>query len=167
MRSFIGVVGGAFALILLFALLKRFVRPSWRCVQCGRVGCARCREELTFLDICEECLFIQVKGSFVDAKELWFRERSVQQRSHARQRSGRLLSFFVPGLGHLLRGRPIAGALLLSTMTVALLNATGAACLAPDLSFVPHGAEIASQVLWTLLAVVTYVVSIVSIYRGK
>ncbi len=165
-KTFLWVVLGAGALLLLLAALRKRVRPSWRCSQCGNVGCSRCREELAYLDICEECLFIRVKGNFVDAKDLWFRERSVQHREYVRRRTGKMLTFVLPGVGHMFRGRAFAGAFIVFVMTTCLCNATGISNLGPELDLVPHGAQVVARALWYTLAAATYVTAVVSVLRG-
>jgi len=154
-------------LALVFQALRARVHPSWRCSQCHRVGCVRCRRELEHLDICEECLFIKVKGSFVDAKELWFRERRIQQDEDAQRRIGRGLTFVAPGLGHIYRGHAIAGLILLSLFATFVLFAAARGGMAPETVLVGEDARLAGTLGWSLAAGVVYVVALVSIYRRR
>ena len=163
----IGVGGGAVVLMLLLSLVRGLVRPSWRCSQCKQVGCVRCRRELAHLDICDSCLFIRVKGSFVDAKELWFRERRIQSEESTRRRVSRLLSLVLPGSGHLYRGDCVVGVILITLFTGSILNAVGGAGLAPSTVIVSHGAGVVGSIAWGLVAGIVYIVGLVSILRQK
>jgi tetratricopeptide (TPR) repeat protein len=152
---------------LILQGLRARMHPSWRCAQCHRVGCVRCRRELEHLDLCEECLFIKVKGSFVDAKELWFRERRIQQEEDAQRRIGRGLTFVAPGAGHVYRGHALAGLVLLSLFATFVLLAAARSGVAPDTALVGDGAGLAATIGWSIAAGVVYVIALVSIYRRR
>lgn len=156
-----------FAMVVALALLQARVRPSWRCSTCNRVGCVHCRRELEHLDICDECLFIRVKGSFVDAKELWFRERRIQQDDDARRRMSRLLTFLAPGVGHLYRGHAMAGAIFLCVFAGSVLNAVFIDPVAPSTILVESGVWFVTTLVAASIAGIAYIASLVSIYRRK
>ncbi len=159
----------ALALVFLAVLLSalgRRLRPSWRCGICGGVGCLRCRRELCALDICEECLYIRIKGSFVDAKDLWFRQRRIQDAAAARARAGRLLSLFLPGTGHLFQGRALAGLLLMALFSLTLTNALFPTVFVPDwVGLADGGATRAARFGWGAACLFVYLITMISSAR--
>lgn len=158
---------GLLGLMLLLALVRGWVRPSWRCATCGSVGCSHCRPELADLDICEGCLFIRVKGSFVDARELWFRERRLQNTAELRRRLGRIMTFFAPGAGHLYRGWSVTGTLLLTAFAAGIGNALLSTALVPPITMLDNATAIIEPVLWGLGALIVYVVAVISIFTRR
>lgn len=166
-RALPPMAGGVAVVGLSLLLLGRAIRRSRFCGHCGRVACARCRSELADLDICDACLYFRIKGSFVDPKDLWFRERRIQGNETLRQRLMRLLTFLLPGAGHIYRGRTFRGLLYLVPFVVCVAGIVVAGAPVPD----PVPLERAWP--WLLpgalgvFAVFLYVVALVDIYSVK
>ncbi|MFT7624074.1 MAG: hypothetical protein ACI9WU_003260, partial [Myxococcota bacterium] len=119
--SFMPLMGGATALILLLGLMfGRLIRPAHRCTDCGRIGCGSCRRELRMLDLCEHCLFLKIKGGFVDSRDKWLRDRKVEASQGLEAVANRGISFVLPGFGHLLLGQAVRGSLYLGLCAVTL-----------------------------------------------
>ncbi len=129
--SYFPLVGTLCAVVLILgAWLVRLMRPAHECSQCGRVACGRCRRELREIDLCERCLFIRIKGAFVDSRDKWLRDRGLRESKARRDRTTQILSMLVPGLGHLLRGKTASGtALLVSFVWSAVLAVVGSTLL--------------------------------------
>lgn len=98
---------------LLQALLASWVRPSSRCTKCHGVRCVRCREELALMPICDECLRYKMRGSYVDPKEIWYRDQAIEMRKRWVRRGETLAGILVPGFGQFLQGRALRGLLFL------------------------------------------------------
>lgn len=156
----------AAALIVALALLiaGRAVRRSRFCGHCGKVACSRCRSELADLDICDACLYFRIKGSFVDPKDLWFRERRIQANETLRRRLMRGLTFLLPGAGHLYRGRTFRGLVLLVLFVASVLGAVTSGGILPDpVPLAPAWAWLMPVVLGTMASVL-YVIALIDIY---
>jgi len=135
--AFMPMVGVACALILLLgAGFQRLLTPAFNCTDCGRVACARCRRELKTLDICERCLFIKIKGAFVDSRDKWLRDRGIQAVTDSKLMFGRIITFFIPGFGHLLLGKTVRGTLYLTLFVYVMLLLLAAPSLVPDVGLV-------------------------------
>ena len=136
----------AFLLLMGGALLK-VVRPAWHCAQCGGVACGRCRRELRSLDLCDRCLFVRIQGAFVDPRDKWLRERQTEEARFRRRRVARILTFVLPGLGHLHHGKAVTGAALLVPFLFFTAFGLAAPVLVPDGGLVGSAALPASVAL--------------------
>ena len=154
---FMPLVGLACAGLLLLGIpIVRTLRPAFRCAECGRVACPRCRRELRHLDLCERCLFVRIKGAFVDSRDQWLSTRGREQSRTSRRKVARIAGLLVPGLGLLLRGRALAGAtylgLSLGLVSLALMGPV----LVPELS-VGASAWLSVVVFCGLCALIVYI----------
>lgn len=107
-------------IVLALGPFRSALRATWFCPRCGKIANTRENPELEELDDCDECLLIRVKGAFVDPKDLWFRQRRIEADKQGRRQRMRLLTFLLPGAGHLYGGRTLRG-MSYSTIFVFLL----------------------------------------------
>lgn len=123
---FIGLAGLAgLALVVLLWFAVPAIRPTSGCTTCGSIADPRSRLDAADGAVCERCLLIDIRRAFVDAKEQWFREHEREVHAAKRARRARLVTWFLPGYGHLLRGAALRGVLFLGvvvTCTVAGLE---------------------------------------------
>lgn len=166
-----GIVDGAFmpllgivcgGLLLLGAALVSVLRPAYPCSECGRVACGRCRRELRSLDLCERCLYLKIKGAFVDSRDKWLRDRGIAEAADRKRLLTRVASFVVPGSGHMLRGRVIVGALVQWVFLYGLLMVFASDLLIPETELVGRSQLILSLYAGTA-AVAAYAVSAIDI----
>lgn len=155
---------GALIAGLLLLVAGRALRRSHYCGHCGKVACSRCRSELADLDICDACLYFRIKGSFVDPKDLWFRERRIQANETLRRRLMRGLTFVLPGAGHLYRGRTFRGLVLLVLFVASVLGAAGGGAIMPDPTPIEPAWAWLRPTLLSAAAAVLYVIALVDIY---
>ncbi len=140
-------------------LFGRWVRPAFRCRECERVACGGCRRELRTLDVCERCLFIQIKGGFVDSRDKWIREREIREGAEGRIDRARWATFVLPGFGHLLQGDAIKGAAFLTAFTLLSTYLVAGPLLLPDPGLVGWPA-LPTAIPSALILGVVYVVAV-------
>ena len=164
--SFLPLVGIVVALLLLIgAVFARVLRPAYHCKTCGRVASERIRRELVGLSICERCLFIRIKGSFVDSRDKWLRDRGIQATADLRGVAARVLSFIVPGLGQLVRGHAVRGAVFLVLFVFAGTTLVLSPTLLPDPALVGT-AGLGVGILSGVVMAGTYVISAIDAMRS-
>jgi tetratricopeptide (TPR) repeat protein len=160
------------AALLLFALLsftRRHLKPSSRCIKCGDISCVRCRPELAGTGLCDRCVYYKIRSSYDDPKETWLREKRIEHRFRVRQRLEALLTFLLPGAGHLLRGRPLRGGLFLFAFACALgviLFSPAVAAFASLQTGVTAGSAVGT-VFWSVLAFLVYFLSLLDVYSWR
>ncbi len=166
-----GIVDAAFlpmlgivcaVLLLLGGVLSKTMRPAYACAQCGRIACGRCRRELRALDLCERCLHLKIKGAFVDSRERWLRDRGISQGRSRRRLLSQILTFLLPGAGHMVRGRILLGVLTQWTFLFAVLYLFSATLLVPDSGLIGD-TQLLIGIYATVAAVLAYVVAVVDI----
>lgn len=156
-------------IVVLLALLpfRAVLRATWFCPQCGKIANTRENPELEDLDDCDECLLIRIKGAFVDPKDLWFRQRRIEADKQARRRRMRLLTFLLPGAGHLYGGRTLRGVAYSTTFVFLMIQ------LLTPAGVIRDPLEMTAMISWPkmtmmiLFAVVLYVVALADIYAAR
>lgn len=122
-----GVLATAIATLLLSLLawtLNRAIRPTRACRECAAVADPRTRLDIGRTSICESCMLTEIRRSFADPKEKWFRDKERELSRARRARRARWISWFLPGAAQFLRGAPLRGlffaALTLSSVIAGL-----------------------------------------------
>jgi hypothetical protein len=160
------IAGGlAVLLIVLGFVLKRF-RISSHCVKCGAVSDAKDRPELSQSGICEICLFYRIRGSFVDPKEIWRREKGIEIRLRLKKRIERGVSFLIPGMGQMLRGKPLRGVIF---FVVFFLPVFAIFITDPLMGHLPGidrdvGMPTVQVIAFSLVSLVVYLLTLLDIY---
>jgi len=163
----IPLIAGALAVVLiLLGLVFRRVRFSCRCVKCGAVSDPKDRPELSQSGICETCLFYRIRGSFVDPKEIWRREKGIEIRQRLLKRIQRGVSFILPGLGQMLQGRPVRGVVFFGAFFPPVLAALVSDPLIGNLPGIEReaGMPTVQIVIYSLVALVVYLLALLDIY---
>ncbi|HEY7726220.1 MAG TPA: tetratricopeptide repeat protein, partial [Anaeromyxobacteraceae bacterium] len=109
----LGPLGLVAFLGLLTPLLAR-LRVSAACDRCGRPACPRC-ESLSG-PLCGQCVNVFVRKGVVDARDQLRKEVQVRRHERLDRWTGRALALLSGGGGHLWRGEPVAGFLVILGM---------------------------------------------------
>jgi len=104
----------AVAMIPGFYFLNRKVKyRALRCKRCGAVFCSRCSRTVVWGEMCSRCFVSLVKIEEMDSRERVARLLSIYQSQSKRRNTTKLISFVIPGAGHIYSGKILAGFLLL------------------------------------------------------
>ena len=157
-------------LVIVLSFARKFVVPSSRCIKCGEISCIRCRPELSGTGLCNQCVYYKIRSSYVDPKETWLREKRIENRRDTRRRVEALLTFILPGVGHLLRGRPIRGVIFIVCLgwalsSVFLFPTLVSLAAWPTISL--SQTSVVGTAFWALTAFVVYFLSLLDIYSWR
>jgi hypothetical protein len=106
------------AALWLIAVAGRGLRPSRSCEKCGRPACARCDGAAGLL--CGQCVNVFVKKGVVEARDRARKEAQVRRYANVRTLVARVAAAVGGGAGHIVRGHPVKGALLLALFLFAV-----------------------------------------------
>ncbi|MBI3451036.1 MAG: tetratricopeptide repeat protein [Acidobacteria bacterium] len=116
--TLIGAV--ATILILLGAGLARSGAHAQTCIRCGEAFCGRCKRELGAKECCAQCIHLFVKREAIAAPVRARKLAQVERFARNWKRRVRLATILLPGAGHLIAGRTVAGAGLMLAWLVPL-----------------------------------------------
>lgn len=101
-------------ILTIFYLFSNSMKShAKRCRRCGAVFCDKCSETKTRHDTCPRCYASLVKIDKLNLKERIATFLLVQKRQAAKIKLARMLSYFVPGAGHIYAGEMLSGFILL------------------------------------------------------
>jgi tetratricopeptide (TPR) repeat protein len=121
--SFPFVGAGVVVLFGLILLLRRKVYFSSGCVRCGRPVCRRCSSELRDDTVCSQCFHAFVhREQGIDAKSRISKEIQIRQYRRRREGIARGITFLLPGVGQLIKGRPLLGTLFLTVFCCVIVQ---------------------------------------------
>jgi tetratricopeptide (TPR) repeat protein len=103
----LGLTGG----LWLLGLAARRLGVSSDCERCGRPACRRCDGVTSSL--CGQCVNVFMRQGVVDARDRLRKEAQVRRHGQWKQVVTRVLAVVGGGAGHLIRGEPVRGALLM------------------------------------------------------
>lgn len=153
------------ALLVLFlglSVIEGRLRPSTRCLKCGRPVCTRCDHNLPGDGLCGQCVNLAGQRPSVDPK---FRRRKAQQiKAHQATRTAlvRILAVTTGGAGQIATGQPLLGLGLCWIVLFLGLNAFGGA----DLLRAPlPGLGLPRLILFGLLLLPPYLLSVHAAFR--
>ncbi len=109
-------------LFLAVVFVYRKSRPAASCVKCGRSACPRCDPEVGTGSLCGQCVSVFQNKKTVSQRARLLKEAKVRRHQSWREGSARAVSLILPGSGHILLDRPIAGALLLGVFLVGAMS---------------------------------------------
>lgn len=158
-------IGGA-ALVIILWLLTAVIRPSRPCTECGEVADPRTRLDIEQGAICERCLLIDIRRAFVDAKEQWFREKERELAMSGRARRARLVTWFLPGFGHLLRGAALRGLLFLGLITGCVVSGLALHSVVTDPQ-VPIGVSAGRLFIYGVIAASVWLIAVLDAHTGR
>jgi tetratricopeptide (TPR) repeat protein len=106
----------------LMWFLRRKMFLSAACVRCGRPACRRCNTELPDESVCGQCYHAFRHKEQVDAKSRISKEIQIRHFKLRKERLARFITFILPGVGQLIKERPLRGALFLSVFCCVLVQ---------------------------------------------
>jgi len=161
-------LGGALAAVFapLIFLKRRRHGFAGSCIKCGRTFCPRCKSGRESSTYCTQCIHIYLKRDGVSVATKRTKLEEVGQHQSGMLRRNRMIATILPGSAQLLEGRTLIGALGLFIFFFAVCLALLVGRLAPVLA-PGELAKMIVRVLAILLAVVTWLVMTVPVYRRR
>ncbi|WP_235969457.1 hypothetical protein [Anaeromyxobacter diazotrophicus] len=144
------------------AWLGRRPGVSHACQRCGRAVCRRC--DGVDGSLCGQCVNVFVKKDLVDPRDRLRKEQQVRRHARAERLAARALGIAAGGAGHLWRGQPARGALLLLLLAFLVALALSSAGVAPPPYPVPW-AGAAKLALFGSLAALVWALSVRDLFR--
>lgn len=111
--SIAGSIIAVTLMIIFFLVNKRAKRRAYECGKCGEVSCSKCLKTITWGQLCPQCYRSLIRLNEMDAKERITRLLSISSRQTKRLKMTRVLSYLLPGAGHVYTGKVLAGILFL------------------------------------------------------
>lgn len=111
--SIIGTIIAIILIIIFFLVNKRAKRRAYECGKCGEVSCSKCLKTITWGQLCPQCYRSLIRLNEMDAKERITRLLSISSRQTKKLKMTRVLSYLLPGAGHVYTGKILAGFLFL------------------------------------------------------
>lgn len=159
----LNIVLNGIVLTICYLFSNRMKSHAKRCRRCGAVFCDNCSEAKTRHDTCPRCYASLVRIDRLNLKERMATFLLVQKRQAAKIRLARMLSYFVPGAGHIYAGEMLSGFILLwpflFSVTVLVMQRLSFPGLAPF----THGLVV--PVMVTVLGIV-YFLSVFHMRKG-
>jgi hypothetical protein len=112
---------GLVAALWALAALGGRLRVARACDKCGRPACARCDAATGLL--CGQCVNVYVKKGVVEARDRVRKDRQVRRRARVARLAARAAALLGGGPGHVLRGEPVRGWLVLAAVLFAVFLA--------------------------------------------
>ncbi|HXI02341.1 MAG TPA: tetratricopeptide repeat protein [Candidatus Saccharimonadales bacterium] len=146
-------IGAMVAVVLLgwSSLLSRSPSRAQICIRCGAPFCGRCKREIGAKECCAQCIHLFVKKDAIAPDVRAAKLRQVDRFARMSRVKVRIASILLPGAGHMLAGRTLAGLVvaILWLVPVAILLLRGRLIMTPDLSVtgIPALSVIAVSVL--------------------
>ncbi len=122
LEAFWFTAAGAVVLFILMLFARAKLFASSGCVRCGRPVCLRCTPELRDDAVCGQCFHAFVKKTQVDARARISKEIQIRQFRRRRESIARGITFVLPGLGQMMRGKTLRGALILLVFCLVLMQ---------------------------------------------
>ena len=158
-------LGGAVLVVLLW-ILGGALSTSRICRNCLGIAAPETRLNVGNEAICVSCLLGEINRGIGDAKEQWAREQRVQKEVHRRERVARLVTFVLPGLGQLLRGRPLRGAFFMGVTFLSVVMGAGLNEVSAD-PHVPVNPGMGRIFLAATVGGVVYLLALLDAHSGK
>ncbi len=165
--SFVAII--LFSLMLFLQLLNKSYAFTTVCQKCGGPVCYRCQRTIKDNKLCSQCYYIIVKREGADPKSKITKMLQIKNYVANRVFTTRLISFFLLGAGHILKGLTIRG-----TVFLLLFLTCAVGLLFPDTSISDIYITGESKAFFTLgnYAIVTiftliYIIGIRDIFRSE
>lgn len=161
---------GALAAVLLSIVVwlkRRRAGFAGSCIKCGRTFCHRCKSARESTTYCTQCIHIYLKRDGVALATKRAKLDEVSDHSAALQRRNRLFATFLPGSAQLLEGRTIVGVIGVLVFFLFVATALFVGRLAPAIGPVAETAQLTVRILAIVLAVVTWLIMSLPVYRRR
>jgi len=163
----LGLLGLAGAvLVVLLWILGGALSTSRICRNCLGIAAPETRLDLGREAVCVSCLLGEINRGIGDAKEQWAREQRVHKEVQRRERVARLVTFVLPGLGQLLRGRPLRGTFFLGVTFLAVVLGAGLNEVSTD-PHVPVSPGMGRIFLAATVGGVVYLLALLDAHSGR
>ena len=111
------------SLILLLVLaFLHIINKSYAfttvCQKCGGAVCYKCQRSIKDNKLCSQCYYIIIRREGVDPKSKIVKMLQIKNYIARRLFMARVMSFILPGTGHILKGMTIRGILFLSLFLI-------------------------------------------------
>ena len=154
-------------LALVVWLKRRKAGFAGSCIKCGRTFCHRCKSARESSTYCTQCIHIYLKRDGVALATKRAKLDEVSEHHAGVQRRNRLFATFLPGSAQLLEGRTLAGVMGLLLFFLFVVTAILVGRLAPAIGPVATTAQMLVRAAAVLLAVITWFVMSVPVYRRR
>ncbi len=159
---------GAIALMVLLLLLRRKIYISGPCVRCGRPVCRRCNSELPDDTTCGQCFHAFSHKDQVDAKSRIAKEIQIRHYRRRKESLARFITFVLPGVGQLVKERPLRGALFLTVFCCVLVQVLlGGDSLMVDPHSLGTGIDWIKFIPLMILFAGTYAWAVLDVFRAE
>ncbi|MGZ8797253.1 MAG: hypothetical protein ACXW2F_07895, partial [Thermoanaerobaculia bacterium] len=161
---------GALASVLFAVIIwtsRRGRGFAGSCIKCGRTFCHRCKSGRESTTYCTQCIHIYLKRDGVALATKRAKLDEVSDHIAGMQRRNRLFATFLPGSAQVLEGRAQAGVIGMLLFFIFVATAVLTGRLAPALGPVALTAQLAVRSLAIALAVITWLVMSVPVYRRR
>jgi tetratricopeptide (TPR) repeat protein len=162
-------IGGLIAVLLALAVWSRRRHSGFAgsCIKCGRTFCHRCKSARESATYCTQCIHIYLKRDGVSLATKRTKLDEVHDHLSSLQRRNRLFATFLPGSAQILEGRTVAGIIGMVLFLFFVCEALGVGRLAPALGPVAETTKLLVRTLAVLLAVITWFVLSLPVYRRR
>jgi tetratricopeptide (TPR) repeat protein len=162
-------IGSLAAILLAIALWLKRRRAGFAnaCIKCGRTFCHRCKSARESATYCTQCIHIYLKR---DGVSLDTKRRKLEEVSDHYSGVGtrnKYFATFLPGSAQVLEGRTVAGAIGSFVFILFVVTAVLTGRLAPALGPVADTAQLLVRIVMGVLAVITWFVLTMPVYRRK
>ncbi|HEX9161170.1 MAG TPA: tetratricopeptide repeat protein [Thermoanaerobaculia bacterium] len=161
---------GALASVLLAIgiwLIRRGTGFAGSCIKCGRTFCHRCKSGRESATYCTQCIHIYLKRDGVALQTKRKKLDEVSDHYTGMLRRNRLFATFLPGSAQMIEGRTETGMLAMLLFFFFVWTAVLAGRLAPAIGPVALTAQSAVRVVAIVLAVITWALASIPVYRRR
>lgn len=162
-------IGAAAAVLLALMVWMKRRRAGFAgsCIKCGRTFCHRCKSGRESATYCTQCIHIYLKRDGVALATKRAKLEEVSDHQAGMQRRNRLFATFLPGAAQMLEGRTTVGVIGMILFFVFVAVAVFVGRLAPAIGPVAATAQLMVRGLAIVLAVVTWFVMSMPVYRRR
>jgi tetratricopeptide (TPR) repeat protein len=162
-------IGALLTLLLAVVIWKKRRRSGFAgaCIKCGRTFCHRCKSARESATYCTQCIHIYLKrdGVSLDTKRAKLEE--VHDHQTGLTRRNRFVATFLPGSAQVLEGRTTSGVIGMFIFLLFVTLATTVGHLAPAIGPVAETAQLLLRVVAIALALVTWLMLSLPVYRRR
>jgi len=162
-------IGSLLALVaaVMLWLRRRNSGFAGACIKCGRTFCHRCKSARESATYCTQCIHIYLKRDGVSIATKRTKLEEVHDHHTSIQRRNRFFATILPGSAQVLEGRTVGGLIGMMLFLFFVCEALLVGRLGPALGPVANTAQLLVRVLAIVLAVITWFVLSLPVYRRR
>ena len=157
----------ALTMAVLLWMRRRNSGFAGACIKCGRTFCHRCKSARESATYCTQCIHIYLKRDGVSIATKRTKLEEVHDHHTSIQRRNRFFATILPGSAQVLEGRTVAGLIGMMLFLFFVCEALLVGRLGPALGPVANTAQLLVRVLAIVLAVITWFVLSLPVYRRR